>query len=124
MSVKLDPRKHKYVTRSEVISEYLSLEGFIAELNRIKALIPLDAVEPCSSVTCEYRRGYYDDIETDIRVNYSYWVEFTPEELQEREDAAKEKRAKAIRDAITRKRNKEEKDREEYERLKKKFEGK
>jgi hypothetical protein len=103
------------------IPSYVNLDWAIDALQAIKDSIPKDAFDIETSFYPEKSYGYYDSVDVDIKVDITYWIPYTEEELADRRSEAA-KRAAATRKANETKRRKaEEQERLEYERLKEKF---
>lgn len=115
---------HKRIQLEEKITEYElgDLDKVVKQLNDMKTKIPPEALEVWTDISLDHNYGYYDSIDKYLRIDISYWLPMTEEELATKK-AETALRSKAAREAAKAKKvNSEEVERKLYEELKKKFE--
>jgi hypothetical protein len=117
---------HKYVSGSERIEQYsLSTLANLREwLDMCEAKIPKDATRPSFDIQIDYTSSYYDDRSYYLECSWSYYIPYSKEELEERALATRKRSQAAKEAAALKKLREEEAEKEQYERLKAKFEGK
>jgi cbb3-type cytochrome oxidase cytochrome c subunit len=111
---------HKRINLTHEIDRYLGIEEFINALIKAKDSVPSEGSNAYIHLDISQEYGYYDDVYPVVKVNVSYDIPLTEDELA----ANKLRRQKEAEAKRNEKQMREAREKAEYERLKSKFEGK